>query len=85
MVSSNTKTGGVFSVVMARNTTIIPRAPLGKLMMNAGAQRVGKDACQELEEFLTQHALEIAKKANEIAKHAGRKTVNAGDVKLAAR
>jgi len=70
---------------MARNKTTIPRAPLGKLMMHAGAQRVGEDACKELEMFLHDYSLTIAKKANEIAKHAKRKTVNAGDVKLASR
>lgn len=72
-------------ILMARNKTIIPHSPLGRLMMHAGAQRVGEDACVEMEEFLHHYSVGIAKKANEIAKHAGRKTVNAGDVKLAAR
>ena len=54
-------------------------------MENAGAQRVGEDACEELSEFLIDYATAISKKANEIAKHAKRKTVNAGDVKLAAK
>ena len=70
---------------MARNKTIIPHSPLGRLMMHSGAQRVGKDACEELEIFLHDSSISIAKKANDIAKHAGRKTVNAGDVLLASR
>jgi len=54
-------------------------------MENAGAQRVGDDACEELSDYLVDYATAIAKKASEIAKHAKRKTVNAGDVKLAAK
>ncbi|HIH05082.1 TPA: histone family protein [Candidatus Woesearchaeota archaeon] len=70
---------------MPRKTLIIPKAPLARLMEHAGAQRVGKDACVELSGFLIDYALAVAKKASEIAQHAGRKTVNAGDVKLAAK
>ncbi len=70
---------------MARNKTIIPYSPLGRLMMRAGAQRVGEDACIELEQFLHDYAITISKKANEIAKHAKRKTIIAGDVTLASR
>lgn len=70
---------------MARNKTTIPHSPLGRLMMKAGAQRVSEDACVELEQFLYDYSISLAKKANDITKHAGRKTVNAGDVKLASR
>jgi DNA-binding protein len=70
---------------MARNKTTIPRSPLGRLMMNAGAERVSDEACEEMEMFLHDYAIGIAKKANEIARHAKRKTVGSGDVKLASR
>ena len=54
-------------------------------MMRIGASRVSDDACQELSEYLADYAVRISKKAYEIAAHSGRKTVNAGDVKLAAK
>lgn len=75
----------IYLVLMARKTLLIPKAPLARLMENAGAQRVGDDACEELSDYLVDYATAIAKKASEIAKHAKRKTVNAGDVKLAAK
>ncbi len=70
---------------MPRKTLIIPKAPLARLMERAGAQRVGDDAKEELSDFLTSYATGIAKKAKDIAQHSGRKTLNAGDVKLAAK
>ena len=70
---------------MPRKTLPIPKAPLARLMMNAGALRVGEDASEELSDYLAGYAVEVAKRAAEIAKHSGRKTVNAGDVKIAAK
>ncbi len=68
---------------MQRKTHIIPRAPVEKLIIKAGAERVGDDAVEELCDFLTKKGTEIAKKALEISKHSGRKTVMADDIKLA--
>ena len=68
-----------------KRTTIIPKAPLARIMMNSGAQRVSSGALDVLVEILEDKAMEIAAQAIKISKHAGRKTVNDGDIKLAVR
>ena len=49
-------------------------------MRNAGAERVSEDASQALVEVLEKYGETVARKAVSLAKHAGRKTVNAEDV-----
>jgi|TARA_Y100000310_G_scaffold337823_1_gene425883 histone H3/H4 len=70
---------------MARKVSIIPKAPIGRILMQTGAKRVSQDAVDAFTEILTERTEIIAKKAAEIAKHSGRKTVHEGDVKLAAK
>lgn len=70
---------------MGRNTSIIPKAPFARILMNAGAKRVSADATDTFAEIMTRIADEIASKAGKIAKHSGRKTVVGEDVKLAAK
>ena len=70
---------------MRRRTEIIPRAPVGRLITKAGAQRVSADAMNTLAEILTDIAEDIGERAVKIAKHSGRKTVKAGDIKLAVK
>lgn len=53
--------------------------------MKAGAKRVSDDAAAAFSETLTDIAMKISSRAAEISKHAGRKTVHEGDVKLAAK
>ncbi|MBU7014520.1 MAG: histone family protein [Theionarchaea archaeon] len=57
--------------------------PIDKIMRKAGAERVSADAAKELAGILEEEAIEISKLAVEFAQHAGRRTINAEDVKLA--
>ena len=68
---------------MKRKRTIIPKAPVARILFNAGAKRVSDDAVDELALFLTQSALKISAKAIEMTKHGRRKTINSDDIRLA--
>jgi len=70
---------------MGRKITVIPKAPFGRILMKAGAKRVSADAARTFTEIITEMAENISTQAARIAKHSGRKTVNEGDVKLAAK
>ncbi len=70
---------------MQRKTSTIPKATVARIIMNAGARRVSASAVNALSDIVKDISLEIASRAVEIAKHAGRKTVHEGDVKLAAK
>lgn len=70
---------------MGRKGTIIPKAPVGRILLNVGAKRVSASAVDAFTEVLISKAEKIGTKAVKIAKHSGRKTVKAGDVKLAAK
>jgi len=70
---------------MSRKITVIPKAPVGRILLNSGAKRVSSDATNAFMEILTEMTEKIATQAAKIAKHSGRKTVNEGDVKLAAK
>ena len=62
---------------------ILPKAPVEKLIREAGADRVSEGAAVELAELLEKFGLEISARAIKFSKHAGRKTVTAADIKLA--
>ena len=70
---------------MARNISVIPKAPFGRILMRAGAKRVSADAVETFTEILTEMTEEIATQSAKISKHAGRKTIHEGDIKLAAK
>jgi histone H3/H4 len=61
----------------------IPKAPVTKIIRNAGAERVSEDATEEMVKLMEAEGEKVAKKAVSLAKHAGRKTVNAADIRAA--
>jgi len=70
---------------MGRKISTIPKASVARILVKAGAKRVSQDAVDAFTEVLTDIAVRISKKAFDIAKHTGRKTVHEGDVRLAAK
>ena len=58
----------------------LPIAPVGRIIKNAGAPRIRKDAKVALAKILEDQGLEIARDAIWLAKHSGRKTVMKRDV-----
>ena len=62
-----------------------PVLPFERLIKRAGAKRVSHEAAEELAKVMEEKILKIAEEAALLAKHAGRKTVLAEDVRLAYR
>lgn len=63
----------------------LPKAPIRRIVKEAGAVRVSEDATIELADILTEIGIDIAERATKLAKHAGRKTVTAEDISLASK
>ncbi|MDO5861031.1 histone family protein [Methanobrevibacter sp.] len=61
----------------------IPKAPIARIIKEAGAERVSEDAKAELAAYVEEVAREVAKEATQVAKIAKRKTIKADDIKLA--
>lgn len=61
----------------------LPIAPIERLMRSAGADRISEDARKALAIAFEDYTLQVARKASDFARHSGRKTVKAEDIKLA--
>jgi histone H3/H4 len=59
-------------------------ASTARLIRKAGAQRVGKEAAEELAKILENIGVFISKEAREYAEYAGRLTVKKKDIEMAA-
>ncbi|HLP79300.1 MAG TPA: histone [Acidobacteriota bacterium] len=70
---------------MPKNKTVIPKAPVLRLMKDTGAKRVSSAAVQEVCDYLTKEGERIAVGAVTLSKHSGRTTVLSSDVRLSAR
>ena len=54
-----------------------------RILKKSGAERVSDESVNELRKVIEDIAVDIAKNAVDMTKHAGRKTVRSEDVKLA--
>ncbi len=61
----------------------LPIAAVDRLIRKAGAHRVSEGAARELSAHLEEIATKVTREAIELTEHAGRKTVQTGDIKLA--
>jgi len=61
----------------------LPANAVERLLKKAGADRVAGEAAEALRDFVSAEARDLARRAWQLAEHAGRKTVLAEDVKLA--
>ncbi len=64
---------------------VLPLAAIERLIKNSGAKRVSESAKRQMREVLEEIGAEISKQAISFAKHAGRTTVKAEDIKLASK
>lgn len=64
---------------------VISLSAMEKLLKRIGAERISDSGKEALREILEDYAEEIGKKAWEIAKHSGRKTIRSTDIRLAMR
>lgn len=63
----------------------LPLAPVERLIRSQGAKRVSEESVKAFAEVLEEIAGDLAAESTALAKHAGRKTVKADDVRLARR
>ncbi|MBN2335941.1 NFYB/HAP3 family transcription factor subunit [Candidatus Bathyarchaeota archaeon] len=60
-------------------------APMHKLIKKAGAERVSEESAVALGIALEEIGVKVAREAIDYARHAGRKTVKARDIEIAAK
>lgn len=61
----------------------LPLAAVARIAKAAGAERIGNEATIEMTDAIEAYGKKLAEKANSLAQHAGRKTIQADDIKLA--
>jgi len=64
---------------------VIPLAAMEKIMKNAGADRVADSAKSALKSVLEEYGEDISRRAIQLSKHAGRKTIKSEDISLATK
>jgi len=64
---------------------VISLSAMEKLMKGAGANRVSDPAKEELRAVLEEIGTRISKDADELSRHANRRTIKAEDVRMAAK
>jgi histone H3/H4 len=64
---------------------ILSLSAMEKLMKDAGANRVSDPAKEELRVVLEEIGVRISKDADELSRHANRRTIKAEDVRMAAK
>lgn len=64
---------------------ILSLSAMEKTMKTAGAHRVSEEAKEALRDVLEEIGERISREAVELSRHAGRKTIKAGDIKLASK
>ena len=65
--------------------TEIPKAPITRIVKNAGAERISKEAEEKIVEAVEAYTVKLAQQVIDLAHHADRKTVQADDVELAVK
>ena len=70
---------------MPKRNTIIPYSAIARIMINSGAKRISDSGVKAMTDIATEISMNISKRAAEICKHAGRKTILDSDIKLAAK
>jgi len=66
-------------------TSELGLSAMNRILKKAGAERVTQESANELRRIVEDIAYEIAKNSIEMAKHAGRRTIRAEDVKLGSK
>lgn len=62
----------------------IPLAAMERILKDSGAHRVSEEAKVQLRQVLEDVAMQIGEESTRLAAHAGRKTIKAEDIRLAA-
>lgn len=63
----------------------LPVSTVARIAKRAGVERVGKDATAALIVYAEAYIGDLAKEAARLASHAGRKTIQADDIEIAAK